>query len=80
MGIPLILGPNYQNFRQTCGDLLVHDAIRTTEDEQEARTALVELALDADARNQLRSSALEWIQSQGFPSEQTLDKIYRLLR
>jgi len=80
LGIPLILGPNYQNFRQTCGDLLVHDAIRTTEDEQEARTALVELALDADARNQLRSSALEWIQSQGFPSEQTLDKIYRLLR
>jgi 3-deoxy-D-manno-octulosonic-acid transferase len=80
LGIPLILGPNYQNFRQTCSDLLVHDAIRTTENEEEAITALVELALNPEGRNQLRSSALGWIQSQGFPSEQTLEKIYHLLR
>ena len=80
LGIPLILGPNYQNFRQTCSDLLVHDAIRTTENEQEAIKALVKLALHVEGRNQLRSSALDWIQSQGFPSEQTLEKIYHLLR
>jgi 3-deoxy-D-manno-octulosonic-acid transferase len=80
LGIPLILGPNYQNFRQTCSDLLVHDAIRTTENEQEAIKALVELALHPEGRNQLRSSALDWIQSQGYPSEQTLEKIYHLLR
>jgi len=80
LGIPLILGPNYQNFRQTCSDLLVHDAIRTTENEQQAISALVELALHPEGRKQLRSSALDWIQSQGFPSEQTLEKIYHLLR
>jgi 3-deoxy-D-manno-octulosonic-acid transferase len=80
LGIPLILGPNYQNFRQTCSELLVHDAIRTTENEQEAITALVELALHPEIRSQLCSSALDWIQSQGSPSKQTLEKIYSLLR
>ena len=79
LGIPLVLGPNYQNFSQTCTDLLVHDAIRTAEDAQETTTALVDLALDQDGRNQLCASSLEWMKSQGSPSEQTLENIYRLL-
>ena len=45
LGIPLVLGPNYQNFHQTCSDLLVHDAIRiTTESAEDAKSSLVELA------------------------------------
>ena len=35
LGIPLVLGPNFQNFQQTCGDLLVHDAIRITKSAEE---------------------------------------------
>ena len=75
----VVNGPNYQNFSQTCTDLLVHDAIRTAEDAQQTTTALVDLALDQDGRNQLRASSLEWMKSQGSPSEQTLENIYRLL-
>ena len=40
LGIPLVLGPNYQNFHQTCGDLLVHHAILTTESAEDAKLAL----------------------------------------
>ena len=43
-GIALVLGPNYENFFQTCGDLLVHDAIRTTESAEGAKQALINLA------------------------------------
>ncbi|MEK9772579.1 MAG: glycosyltransferase N-terminal domain-containing protein [Opitutae bacterium] len=78
-GIPLVLGPNFQNFHQTCGDLLIHDAIRTTESAEEAKKELINLALSAEERKQLSLQALNWMDSQGSPSEQTIEKIYSLL-
>jgi 3-deoxy-D-manno-octulosonic-acid transferase len=79
LGIPLVLGPNFQNFQQTCGDLLVHDAIRTTKSAEETKEALLALARNKKERDQLSFQALEWMKSQGSPSQQTLDKIYSLL-
>lgn len=78
-GIALVLGPNYQNFFQTCGDLLVHDAIRTTESAEGAKQALINLAQNSEERKQLCFQARQWIDSQGSPSELTIEKIYSLL-
>ena len=79
LGIPLVLGPNYQNFRQTCGDLLVYEAIRTTASIEEAKSVLLKLGKSQEERKKLSLQALEWMKSQGSPSEQTLEKIYSLL-
>ena len=80
LGIPLVLGPNYQNFHQTCSDLLVHDAIRITESAEEAKSSLVELARSGPERQMISQQARDWMESQGSPSQQTLEKIYSLLK
>ncbi len=79
LGIPLVLGPNYQNFRQTCGDLMVHNALIVAKSAKDTQSSLSELAKNPQKRDTLRTRALEWIHAQGSPSEQTLKKIDRLL-
>jgi len=79
LGIPLVLGPNFQNFHQTCGDLQVHEAVRTAESAMEAKSILLELARSSEEREKLRLSALAWMNAQGSPSVRTLEKIYTLL-
>ena len=79
LGIPLVLGPNFQNFRQTCGDLLAHQAIEVTESAEEAKSALISLALNKSYRENLSKRALDWMDAQGSPSDQTLEKIFQLL-
>tara|TARA_B100002019_G_scaffold99149_1_gene85412 strand:+ start:1260 stop:2555 length:1296 start_codon:yes stop_codon:yes gene_type:complete len=79
LGIPLVLGPNYQNFHQTCGDLVVHDAIRVTDSAKEAKSSLIKLAQSGQERQRIGHQARDWMESQGSPSKQTLEKIYSLL-
>jgi len=79
LGIPLVLGPNYQNFQHTCNDLLAHHALISTESQAEAKTALIELAQNPERREQFSSRALDWMDSQGSPSKQTHQKILDLL-
>ncbi len=79
LGIPLVLGPNFQNFQQTCGELLIHDAILTTTSSEQTKSTLLELAKKPEKRNILCHQALDWMASQGSPSSQTLEKIYQLL-
>ena len=79
LGIPLVLGPNYQNFQQTCENMLIHEAIRTTDSADSAKAELLYIALNSESRKQLRKNALTWMKSQGSPSERTLEKIYHLL-
>ena len=79
LGIPLVLGPNFQNFRQTCKDLLVHQAVLTAESLQGVKSALLSLAQSQSKRIQLRQHALAWMDAQGSPSVRTLEKIHLLL-
>ena len=80
LGIPLVLGPNFQNFQQTCGDLLIHEAIQTTESKESAQKELLSLAQNSQGRKELRQNALSWFESQGSPSDRTLEKLFQLLQ
>ena len=44
IGLPLITGSNYQNFRETCGDLLLNDAMMEASTAEEAKIFLTDLA------------------------------------
>ena len=54
LGVPLVLGPNYQNFHQTCGDLLVHNALIAAKSADETKSCLIELAKSPEKRTVLR--------------------------
>ncbi len=79
IGLPLVLGPNYQNFRETCGDLLLHEALLSRDSAGEVKTAMMDLAHHPEQRNELRDRALAWMEKQGSPSAITFRRIMEVL-
>jgi 3-deoxy-D-manno-octulosonic-acid transferase len=48
-GVPVVMGPSYENFRDVVGKMLAEDGIRIVQDKDELETALVALLTDHDA-------------------------------
>ena len=80
LGIPLVLGPNFQNFRETCNSMLVDDAIRTVKDAAQLTQTLISLIEDENDRSQLSKNAINWMNAQGSPTDRTLSKIFEILQ
>lgn len=74
-GIPLVVGPNYQNFHETCSDMFAHGAAIQTSDPGEVFQQLVRAARDKNLRNKLSFACTSWMEKQGSPSEFTLNLI-----
>ena len=74
-GIPLVVGPNYQNFHETCSDMFAHGAAIQTNDPGEVFQQLVRAARDKNLRNKLSFACTSWMEKQGSPSEFTLNLI-----
>jgi len=79
IGLPLVCGPNYQNFSETCADLLLHDALIETGDHEAAKSTLIELAQNSATRNRLGYNAKQWMVKQGSPTLHSMGHIMRLL-
>jgi 3-deoxy-D-manno-octulosonic-acid transferase len=48
-GVPVVMGPSYENFREVVGKMLAVDGIRIVQDKDELESALVELLTDREA-------------------------------
>jgi 3-deoxy-D-manno-octulosonic-acid transferase len=48
-GVPVVMGPSYENFRDVVGKMIAEDGIRIVQDKDELETALVELLTDREA-------------------------------
>ena len=48
-GVPVVMGPSYENFRDIVGKMQVVNGIRIVQDEDELKTALIELLTDREA-------------------------------
>jgi len=48
-GVPVVMGPSYENFRDVVGKMQAVDGIRIVQDKDELETALVELLTDREA-------------------------------
>ena len=48
-GVPVVMGPSYENFRDVVGKMIAEDGIRIVQDKDELGTALVELLTDREA-------------------------------
>ena len=79
IGLPLVIGPNYQNFQETCHDLLVDEALAETSSLDEGVGKLVELATSISKREKLSSNAHNWRKKQGSPTALSLARIYQAL-
>jgi 3-deoxy-D-manno-octulosonic-acid transferase len=78
-GIPLVVGPNYQNFRETCHDMFLHHAAIESKDASDVTRQLMILAKDRKIREKAGNACKNWIQKQGSPSEFTLNTIEQIL-
>jgi 3-deoxy-D-manno-octulosonic-acid transferase len=47
-GVPVVMGPSYENFRDVVGKMIVEDGIRIVQDKDELEMALVELLTDRE--------------------------------
>jgi len=79
LGIPLVIGPAYQNFRETCSELFSQEAALKARDTKETLEMIRKLALNEELRRSTSSAGKAWIAKQGSPTETTLDILADLL-
>jgi len=77
-GVPIVIGPNYANFRAITDDLLAHDALRIAAKDDFAST-LIELLRDADAANSMGERARHVFEQQAGATERCVASLRELL-
>lgn len=66
LGVPMIFGPEMSNFRSLAKDLVHLGAAYQLNNEEEAKTVLLNLLQSADKRNELSHNARQWyLKNQG---------------
>ena len=78
--IPLVMGPNHQNFRETCADLLAQHALLVGENLTQTHSLLLKLAQQPDMRLSMQTNCQKWMQKQGTPSEYTFSLLKKVIR
>lgn len=77
-GVPIVMGPNYENFRGMVDELRTHDAIRIADKEAVAAT-LIELLFDHPAAEAIGARAREVFERQAGGTARSIEAIRRLL-
>ena len=77
--IPLVVGPHFQNFHETCTDMFLHQAAIECRTSGDVIKELRLLANDREKRTELKIKAMQWMDKQGSPSIFTFDTITRAL-
>jgi 3-deoxy-D-manno-octulosonic-acid transferase len=77
-GVPIVMGPNYVNFRAITEDLLAHDALRITTREELA-TTLIELLQNPGAAKAMGERARQVFNQQAGATERCVTAIRELL-
>jgi 3-deoxy-D-manno-octulosonic-acid transferase len=77
-GVPIVMGPNYVNFRAITEDLIAHDALRIATREQLART-LIELLQKQETAKEMGERAKNVFDQQSGATERCVTAIRELL-
>ena len=78
-GLPLVVGPAYQNFRESCAELFSHGAAFKAEKKEEVKKLIREFAGDEKKNAEARDACFEWIGKQGSPTGTTLKILHEIL-
>ena len=79
LGLPLVMGPNHQNFRETCSELLAHNSLQVGENATETHSLLIKLAQQPDLRDSMQNNCRTWMKKQGTPSEFTYTYLTKMI-
>jgi len=77
--IPLIVGPHFQNFHETCSDMFLHGAALGCKTKADIIKEIRQLVQNPTKRAEVKNNAHQWMLSQGSPSVFTFDTITRAL-
>ncbi len=77
-GVPIVMGPNYANFRAITEDLLAHQALRIATREELART-LIALLHDPEAAKAMGGRARQVFEQQAGATDRTVAALRELL-
>jgi 3-deoxy-D-manno-octulosonic-acid transferase len=77
-GVPVVMGPNYANFRSITDDLLAHQALRTV-GREELASVLIELLSDSAAAKAMGARAQQVFAQQAGATERCVEAIRELL-
>ena len=73
--IPLVVGPHFQNFHETCSDMFLHDAALGCKTKADIIKEISQLVQNPRKRAEVKNNAHQWMLSQGSPSVFTFDTI-----
>lgn len=79
IGLPLIVGPAYQNFRESCAELFSQGAAFKAEGKEKAKKLICQFAVDIEKNTDARKACFEWIKRQGSPTGTTLKILQEIL-
>ena len=79
LGLPLVMGPNNQNFHETCSDLVSNNALIVGENSSEVHSHILKLTKLHDLRESLSHNCFSWMKKQGTPSESTFSIIRKII-
>jgi 3-deoxy-D-manno-octulosonic-acid transferase len=80
LSLPLVVGPNHQNFRETCAELQAQNAILVGENLTATNSLLLKLVREPNLREAMQRNCQLWMKKQGTPSEFTLAYIYDVIQ
>jgi len=78
-GVPVVMGPSYENFREIVGRMRAADGIRIVDGRDELGTVLVELLTDQDAARALGERGRRVFEEQQGATERTVRELVELL-
>ena len=79
LSLPLVMGPNHQNFRETCSELVTQKALLIGENATETHSLLFKLAHHPELRSSMQDSCRAWMKKQGTPSEFTYNYLTKMI-
>lgn len=79
LGLPLVVGPAYQNFRESCAELFSHGAAFKADKKEFAKTLIREFAEDGKKNSEAREACFEWVRKQGSPTGTTMEILREIL-
>jgi len=77
LGLPLVVGPAYQNFRESCAELFSDGAAFKAESKENAKKLICQFAVDSNKNAKV--ACFEWIKRQGSPTGTTLKILQEIL-
>jgi len=78
--IPLLFGPNYQNFQEVCEGLLALGAAIEVENQEQLENHVVRLLGDVEARRKAGLAARQWKQTHSGATGRTLEGLIETLK